>query len=82
MILLSSVRNKAVSGEGLLPLPPHFSSLIATQQKPHEVSLHMTLSEGKDCRVYDGLEYKEEVGGEVDSKDGVGVDIRVRVRTA
>ena len=42
----------------------------------------MTLSEGKDCRVYDGLEYKEEVGGEVDSKDGVGVDIRVRVRTA
>ena len=42
----------------------------------------MTLSEGKDCRVYDGLEYKEEVGGEVDSKDGVGVDIRVCVRTA
>ena len=41
----------------------------------------MTLSEGKDCRVYDGLEYKEEVGGEVDSKDSVGVDICVCVGT-
>ena len=77
-----SVRDKAVSGEGLLPVPPQFPCLISTQEESDEIPPYLSLSQCEDSGVYNGLQHKQEVYCKVDTEYGVWMDVSVGVETA